>query len=173
MSRYRVARLPPLAMMSREISSHSGLAGLMPRSRQMSAMTVPIGRLRTWAAMSSGVGRRASFGSAGAAVGSAEGAARRARREAVASLAGAAAGGCSGRLASLVLSAAARSRPRVMQAMILAMSRVPKSELMWLRSLAAVRCCRVTARLRPYSTSLRTRARIREVLLGEASLGRS
>src|SRR5271165_833735 len=40
-------RLPPFAMMARDSSRHSGLAGTMPRSRQISAMTAPIGRRRT------------------------------------------------------------------------------------------------------------------------------
>jgi hypothetical protein len=58
-SLYRVARLPPLAMMTRESSRYNGLLGTMPRSRQMSAMTAPTERRPTCAAMSAGVGRRA------------------------------------------------------------------------------------------------------------------
>src|ERR1700722_18669604 len=69
MSFTRRARLPPCLMMTSCNSRHSGWLGMMPRSRQMSAMTAPIGRRRTSAAICAGVGRRARRGSASAAAG--------------------------------------------------------------------------------------------------------
>jgi hypothetical protein len=44
---------------------HSGWLGRMPRSRRMSAMTAPIGRWRTWAAICSGVGQASEAGIGG------------------------------------------------------------------------------------------------------------
>src|SRR6185437_7781910 len=64
MSPSRLAPLPPWRTMTRYSSRHSGWFGTMPRSRQMSAMTTPSGRRRTWAAICSGVGSRARRGSA-------------------------------------------------------------------------------------------------------------
>ena len=57
MSFIRLARLPPSLMMTICSSRQSGWLGRMPRSRQMSAMTAPIGWRRTLAAICSGVGR--------------------------------------------------------------------------------------------------------------------
>jgi hypothetical protein len=76
MSFTSLARLPPWRRMTRCSSRHSGWFGMMPRSRQMSAMTAPIGRRRTSAVMRSGVGRRARCGlvaSVGGAAGRAGG----------------------------------------------------------------------------------------------------
>jgi hypothetical protein len=68
MSLTRLARLPPCRMISRLSSRHSGWFGRMPRSRQISAMTAPIGWRRTAAAICSGVGRRSRPGSAASAL---------------------------------------------------------------------------------------------------------
>ena len=57
MSLYSGTRLPPYVRMAKFSFRHSGWSAMMPRSRQMSAMTVPIGRRRTSAAICSGVGR--------------------------------------------------------------------------------------------------------------------
>ncbi len=56
----RVARLPPYSMRARHSSSHVARfiwPGTMPRSRQISTRTAPIGRRRSLARISSGVGR--------------------------------------------------------------------------------------------------------------------
>ena len=65
----RRARLPTCLMMARSTSRHSGWLPVMPRSRQISAMTAPIGRWRNSAAICSGVGRCARSGSVSAAGG--------------------------------------------------------------------------------------------------------
>ncbi len=77
MSFTRRARLPPCLMMTMLNSRHSGWLGMMPRSRQMSAMTAPIGRRRTSAAICAGVGRRARRGSVSAVAGATAGRATR------------------------------------------------------------------------------------------------
>ena len=92
MSLNRRLKLPPCQMMARLSSCHSGWVGRTPRSRQMSAMTAPIGRRRTSAAICSGVGRRARRGSASLAS-LAAGAARGARGARCAGTGGS--GGCS------------------------------------------------------------------------------
>jgi hypothetical protein len=119
---------------------------MMPRSRQMSAMTAPIGRRRTSAAICSGVGRQIP----GSTPGSSPGAGTRASPKvavsvgrAVAARAGdrrhEGAGSASRREAVRIIlasSASARRRPRVMRARIRAISLAPNG---WglLRSAAA------------------------------------
>ena len=63
MSLNKAARLPPCRVISRLSCRHSGWLGRMRRSRQMSAMTAPIGRRRTQASICSGVGKCARSGS--------------------------------------------------------------------------------------------------------------
>ena len=113
MSFTRRARLPPCLMMTRLNSRHSGWLGMMPRSRQMSAMTAPIGRRRTSAAICAGVGRRARRGSASAVAGAAAG--RGARGLGCDGAAGGAASRRSALRISLASSASARCRPREMR----------------------------------------------------------
>ncbi len=57
MSFTRPAKLPFSLMMATCSSRQSGWLGRMPRSRQMSARTAPIGWRRIFAAICSGVGR--------------------------------------------------------------------------------------------------------------------
>jgi hypothetical protein len=66
MSMTNAARLPPCRMIAVCSSRHSGWSGMMPRTRQMSAMTAPTGRWRISAAIRAAVGRRARRGSASA-----------------------------------------------------------------------------------------------------------
>ncbi len=54
-----------MAWLSSSQNARSSWPGVMPRSRQISAMTAPTGRRRTSAAISSSVGRRARRGSSG------------------------------------------------------------------------------------------------------------
>jgi hypothetical protein len=64
MSSRRSARFPPCSIIAVCSSRHSGWSAMMPRSRQMSAMTAPTGRRRISAAICSAVGRPARRGSA-------------------------------------------------------------------------------------------------------------
>ena len=63
MSHSSRARLPPNSHIACCTSRHSGWLGRMPRSRWISAMTAPMGRRRTRAAICSAVGRWARRGS--------------------------------------------------------------------------------------------------------------
>ena len=137
MSFTRRARLPPCLMMTRLNSRHSGWLGMMPRSRQMSAMTAPIGRRRTSAAICAGVGRRARRGSVSPVAGAAAG--RAARGLGCDGAAGGAASRRSALRISLASSASARCRPREMRARISATSAVPKQDLTEVGSVKARR----------------------------------
>jgi hypothetical protein len=122
----RVATLPPFSIMAHSNSSHSGCLHWMPRSRQISAMTAPMGRRLISAAIHSGVGRLTRLGCSlgGGAAGAARGV-RVVRGEDVPCGRGSASRRPAVRI-SLASRAWARSRPPVMWAMISAMSAVPK-----------------------------------------------
>jgi hypothetical protein len=137
MSFTRPAKLPHSLMMAICSSRQSGWPGRMPRSRQMSAKTAPIGGRRTLAAICSGVGRCTTR----ALASSAEGAvacrgARGVREDEVPR------GVASRRSAlrrSLASSALARCRLREMRARISATSAVPKQDMTGPRSVKARR----------------------------------
>ena len=124
MSFTRFARLPPSRMMAISVPARADGKARMPRSRQMSAMTAPIGWRPTLAAICSGVGRcmrRAWLRPRAGAV---------AWRGRGASPGDEAPWGAASRWPalrrSLASSALARCRPREMRARISAMSAVPK-----------------------------------------------
>ena len=122
----RRARLPHSLMIAICSSRQGGWLGRIPRSRQMSAMTAPIGWRRTFAAICSGVGRCVTRALVSSAEGVAGGRGARGVRGEEAPR-----GATSRRSAlrrSLASSALARCRPREMRARIRATSAVPKPE---------------------------------------------
>jgi hypothetical protein len=117
MSRHRRARLPSCSMIAANSSRHSGWPFVMPRSRQMSARTTPMGLLRICLAICSGVARRMGLASALSRFGVAKAAARGVGGARTTTGLGSGAWRASRRV-SLASSARARCRPRMMLAKI-------------------------------------------------------
>ena len=159
----RRQRLPSSRIMASCSSRHTGSLGRMPRPRQISARTAPIGRRRTSAAICPGVGRRARRGSASWATGAVAGRGTRGVG------ADAAPRGAASRRAALrtilTSSASARCKPREMRARISARSVVPKRRVTKSGSVKARRRIVVASSL-PWSISLRTRSSRRSLRLG-------
>ena len=143
----------------------------IPRSRQISARTSPIGRSRSWAAICFKVGRLARTASvapagffAGRGVGRVRG-----LRAADAERAGRGGHGCSRSSGSVALSAAAIRRPRVMCARISARSLVPKRTAIQQTVIEEGRRLRSSASRLPWVISLLRTRRRRVVRAGEAA----
>ena len=166
-----LSRLPPFSRRAISSSCQNESAVRIPRSRQISARTSPIGRSRSWAAICFKVGRLARTASvapagffAGRGVGRVRG-----LRAADAERAGRGGHGCSRSSGSVALSAAAIRRPRVMCARISARSLVPKRTAIQQTVIEEGRRLRSSASRLPWVISLLRTRRRRVVRAGEAA----